>query len=115
MQPWPSQNDVLREGCVNYGELCCNLPGACLHLQSGCSQWPCRRSIEPDHWAIGLLHIVWVKAKLLVTSDVHDITRAALVNQDALYLAFPNLEGYYQGIIMRMLHHLKVGFRKGHY
>ena len=56
-----------------------------------------------------------MKAELLVTSTVHDVARAALVNQDAFYLALPTLEGYHQGIIMRMLHHLKVGFRKGYY
>ena len=106
MQPWPSQDDVVRGGCVDDGEFCLDLPGASLHLQAYCSQWSCRRSIEPNHWAIGLFHIIWVKAEFLVTSDVHDGARAAVINQDAFHLALPNLEGYYQGIIMWMLDHL---------
>ena len=56
-----------------------------------------------------------MKAELLVTSDIHDVTRASLVNQDAFHLALPNLEGYYQSIIMRVLDHLEVGFGKRHY
>ena len=28
--------------------------------------------------------------------------------------ALPNLEGYYQGIVMWLLYHLKVSFSKGH-
>ena len=106
MHPWPFLDDVIRGGCVDDGEFCLDLPGASLHLQAYCSQWPCRRSIEPNHLAIGLFHIIWVKAELLVTLDVHDVTRAALVNQDALHLALPNLEGYYLGITMRILDHL---------
>ena len=51
----------------------------------------------------------------LVTFDIHDVTRATLVDQDALHLALPNLDGYYQGIVVQMLDHLQVGFSKRHY